>query len=280
MHIKQGTPEWLELRRSRIGASDAATCAGLNPYKTVQKLYEEKVNGVEPYITSAMQRGTDLEPCARASYEEITGNAMFPDVKFHPDYDWMMASLDGISMDESKAVEIKCPGEKNHLLAISGIIPVHYQCQMIHQMLVLGLKEIDFFSYHPDFDPVLMKYSFDEELADKILEAEKEFYECLRTRTPPKGKNEPLTELGADDEQLLRNLRESVKLLNTLKEKTDLLKKEAIERFQKPIKYDGISIEKVFQKGRVDYNSIPELSQVNLDAYRNEGAYSWRVRAN
>ena len=101
MHIKQGTPEWLELRRSRIGASDAATCAGLNPYNTVQKLYEEKVNGVEPYINSAMQRGTNLEPYARSAYEEMTGNAMFPDVKFHPEYDWMMASLDGLSMDES-----------------------------------------------------------------------------------------------------------------------------------------------------------------------------------
>ena len=142
----QGSGAWLEFRQSRVGASEASVCAGLNPYKTPQKLYEEKTGVRKVYSNAAMRRGTELEPVAMSAYEYMTGNAMFPDVLIHPEREWMFASLDGYSISRDHAVEIKCPGPKNHLKWLEcGEIDEMYQCQMVHQMMVCGLKEMDFF---------------------------------------------------------------------------------------------------------------------------------------
>jgi putative phage-type endonuclease len=107
-HRIQGSQAWLDYRLSRIGSSDAATIAGFNPWKTPMQLYNEKINNTKTFVNDAMKKGTKLEPVARAAYEELTGQAMFPDVVEHPNHEWMIASLDGISLDKKRVVEIKC----------------------------------------------------------------------------------------------------------------------------------------------------------------------------
>lgn len=95
----QGSKEWLDFRKDKIGGSDAATIAGLNLWKSPLMLYEEKVLGTEFGFSSqakaAMQRGHDLEDEARRAYQDMMGVFMFFDVVVHPRFPWLMASLDG-----------------------------------------------------------------------------------------------------------------------------------------------------------------------------------------
>ena len=43
----QGTPEWLEFRRTMVMASDSPVIMGVSPWKTPLQLYHEKVNGTQ-----------------------------------------------------------------------------------------------------------------------------------------------------------------------------------------------------------------------------------------
>jgi hypothetical protein len=58
----------------------------------------------EPQVNSAMLRGTQLKPSARAAYEARTGLVMQPLVLVRE----YSASLDGLTLGGERIVEIKC----------------------------------------------------------------------------------------------------------------------------------------------------------------------------
>lgn len=185
VHLKQGTEAWLRWRRSKIMASEASTIMEMNDWKTPLDLYQEKILEVEQDQTSYMARGKELEPFALEAFEEENGLSMFPVVVQHESIDWMAASLDGMSIDQSAIVEIKCPGKKDHSAALKGDVPKKYFAQIQHQMYVTGLD----FAYYYSFDGnkgVTLKVSRDEEFLKILLEKERAFWHCLAHRIPPK----------------------------------------------------------------------------------------------
>ena len=99
--------EWLEARQSGIGGSDAAAILGVNPFMTVQELYEDKTTEIrnDRELTGPMKRGIVLEPIAADYYVEETGRTIRKqDQKRHPDLDFMIGNVDreiieGINVD-------------------------------------------------------------------------------------------------------------------------------------------------------------------------------------
>jgi putative phage-type endonuclease len=182
--IQQNTPEWKQFRRSHIGASDAVVIMELSPWMSPLKLYEEKVFGFEQEENPYMRRGKNLESIALEAFENETGLSMFPMVFQHEKIDWMSASFDGITLDRKKILEIKCPGKKDHELALQGQIPKKYLPQLYHQMEV---AQVDF-TYYYSFDGekgVIIEVPRDESYIKKMIEKEMEFWKCLKTLTPP-----------------------------------------------------------------------------------------------
>jgi len=184
----QNTPEWKEWRKTKIGASDAAGVMGLSPWTSPHQLYEEKL-GLRPekYMSDAMIKGHNLEERARVCYEIETGLFIYPTVKIHPAWDFLIASLDGITLDGKTIVEIKCPGQKTISMAEKGEIPIHYQCQMQHQMFVTELDSCDYFVYEEVYDGIIQNtwritVARDEKFIAEMVTAELEFYECLITK--------------------------------------------------------------------------------------------------
>ncbi len=58
----QRSPEWLELRRQGLGASDMAAVMGVSPYKTPYQLWAEKTGATpEQKVGAAANRGVILE---------------------------------------------------------------------------------------------------------------------------------------------------------------------------------------------------------------------------
>jgi len=182
----QGSSEWKEFRRETIGASDAPIILGISPWKTPLELWEEKMgfrSGDEP--SWAMLRGIELEDTARQAFEEMTKIYVFPRVIHHSEYQWMIASLDGIDIEAKNIVEIKCPGKKDHAIAKEGKIPEKYYPQLQHQMEVCKLTEAYYFSYDGE-NGVLLTIKRDQAFIDKMLEKEKEFWNCMKNFIPPK----------------------------------------------------------------------------------------------
>ncbi len=131
-----------------------------------------------------MIRGNNLEDEARRKFEKITGLWVIPRRLFHKDYDWMMASLDGMDATEQVVVEIKCPGKRSHELARKGHIPEVYYPQLQHQMIVSKVHRMYYFSYSEDSHH-LITCEKDDEYCDKLIEKELKFWNCIQNMIPP-----------------------------------------------------------------------------------------------
>src|SRR5438105_377121 len=86
MKLVQGSAEWHEHRRKHRNASETPVVLGVSPWQTPYQLWQAKLGLVRPEVTSAMLRGTELEPAARAVYEARTALALQPLVLAHGPY--------------------------------------------------------------------------------------------------------------------------------------------------------------------------------------------------
>ena len=185
INLQQNTPEWHDYRIVKIGASDAATILGISPWSTPMQLWERKLAlSPEQKENSAMSRGKALEEEARTAFMEITQIAVIPTVVEHETFDWMIASLDGLSWCKKYVVEIKCPGREDHLSALAGIVPPKYLPQLQHQLAVTGLDMIYYYSYDGQ-NNACIEVQRDQAYIDKLIEEELKFYKCMVTCTPP-----------------------------------------------------------------------------------------------
>ena len=181
---QQRSPEWLEWRRDKVTASDAAVIMGANTFKSIGELFDEKLGIRMPEAENeAMARGNALEDEARSSFEEATGHVVFPQVCIHKDFPWMTASLDGLSLEKDVAVEIKCPGFKSANGTYNNkVVPDYYFPQIQHQMSVTGLKEIYYWSYYMEGGVnlcTLLIVKRDDEYIEQMIAKEKRFYDLL-----------------------------------------------------------------------------------------------------
>jgi putative phage-type endonuclease len=139
VNLVQGSPEWLEYRRSMRNASESAAVLGISPWVTPYQLWLLKTGRREQAVNAAMLNGTALEPEARSAYELETGHVMQPLVMQDGDYS---ASLDGITLQGDLIVEIKVPmrGASSSLWRAveAGQVPGHYSAQIQHQLMVSG----------------------------------------------------------------------------------------------------------------------------------------------
>tara|TARA_R110000803_G_scaffold208003_1_gene276336 strand:+ start:76 stop:720 length:645 start_codon:yes stop_codon:yes gene_type:complete len=160
---EQGTEEWFAARLGKITSSrvkdvmakgrSGAVSATRKNYLT--ELLCQRLTGKreEGYTSGAMQRGTDMEPLARAAYE-VMSNSMVTEAEFvtHPDYPFTGSSPDGYVRDcitgEGGLIEIKCPNTATHIACIqSGKHDSKYEWQMQHQMFCTGSGWCDFASF-------------------------------------------------------------------------------------------------------------------------------------
>lgn len=178
--VEQNTPEWQEWRDRGIGGSDAARAiAGLDTARRAQ-LMDEKLYGSTRPRTEAMKLGHQLEPEARRLYEAAIGVRVRPVLLQSTRYKWLLASLDGLALDGSRAVEIKC-GERIHRTTCScGRPPSEYKAQLQHYLAVTGLEEIDFWCYWPGCRTVHVVVERDEGYIESMLERERAFWKELK----------------------------------------------------------------------------------------------------
>jgi len=177
----QGSTEWLQWRKSKISATNAAVILDLNPFQSKLQLWQEKVLGWEKVLSDKelkrMQLGTDMEPVARALYIEQTGQEVFPVCAESSVYDFIAASFDGLTVNASSAVEIKC-GKSAFMSARKGEIPPYYYAQMQHQMYVAELEWIHYFTYY-EFSHILLTVNRNEQFIANMVEKEKEFWQSI-----------------------------------------------------------------------------------------------------
>lgn len=271
--------EFVASRKNYLGASDAPAVMGVSPWTTQYQLWEDKLGLAPPKEDNYhMKRGRELEPVARDAYMMETGHVVEPKMVIHPEIKYMMANFDGISEDHKIAVEIKCPGEKDHLLAKEGMVPEKYMPQLQHQLAVIGVNQLHYFSYR-DGDTALIEVGRDESYIKKLLVEERKFWKCVETLTPP-----PLSDRDYDQRndlawaQAAASWAEANAELERAKEKEKICRDTLVTLAgNKNTIGQGVRVQRVVRKGSIDYKSVPELKDVDLEKYRKETVESWRL---
>ena len=274
--MEQRSAEWHNLRKTKIGASDAPSIMGVG-FRTPLQVWEEKVLGREANRSSAMQFGIYNEGVVRDLYNQKTGYKFEPSVIISRRNPFMMASFDGAC--GADFIEIKCAGEEDHETAKSGKIPEKYFPQLQHQMEVADVNGMTYLSWHKG-DLVKVDVDIDSEYIQLLIAKEKEFWELIMSFTPPAMTAKDKICKDADPEFMARWLR--AKEINLkVKELEKILddEKKALINMADGRSVEGIlgKLTKYIEKGRINYEAIPELIGVNLDNFRKDPSERWKI---
>lgn len=185
----------MEIRRTGIGASEAAAAIGLSPYKTPIDLWIEKTS-TEPPNRDWYQPGkpayfgTLIEDVIADTYAAIH-NVSLRRTKtlVHPEYDFILATPDREIVGQQKLLECKASspwrqdwGEEN-----TDEIPTEYVVQCHQQMAVRGWIEngCDIAVFRSITDYREYHVPFDHEFWDIIVAKLKLFWDCVQNNERP-----------------------------------------------------------------------------------------------
>ena len=191
--------EWLQLRRTGIGGSDASVIMGINPWRSVFQLWEEKTGAV-PLGDSGNEFtywGNVMEPILRREFMKRTGlrvrqkHAMI----FHPELSYLFADLDGIVTEETgeKCVfEAKTASQYKEDVWEEGV-PQEYVLQVQHYLAVTGMRKAYIAALIGGNRFVYRVLYRDEGLISELLGKEAEFWRCVREGKAPAADASPAT---------------------------------------------------------------------------------------
>lgn len=182
VNLEQGTPEWLNARKGKLTASQAASLItptgklAAASKGLMRKLARECLldDPLEFQGNAATQWGHAHESIARDAFSEITGHAVdtvgMLQSALHP---CLACSPDGLLMIDGviHGLEIKCPSVDTHVdYLLDGELPAKYRPQVHFSMAITGIQTWYFMSYFPELKPLILPVAWDE-YTDKIKSA-------------------------------------------------------------------------------------------------------------
>ncbi|CAI8694725.1 YqaJ viral recombinase family protein [Burkholderia sp. IT-111MI5] len=187
--------DWLAVRRTGIGGSDAAAAIGLNPYMSALELWLDKTGRADGLprpdpndTTSPVFWGTLLEPIVAAVYTRQTGNKVrkVNAVLRHPTIPWMLANIDReiVGARDVQVLECKTAGEFGARLWREGV-PEYVQIQVQHQLAVTGKTEAHVAVLLCGQALEVHRIDRDDALIGRLVELEARFWRFVETDTPP-----------------------------------------------------------------------------------------------
>lgn len=283
----QGSDEWLELRRTKVTATDASAILGINPWKSAHDVYLDKMGQGKPFITNpAIERGRMMEDSIREHYEALVNEWFPPAVAIHPD-EWALASLDGINAHNTKILEIKTCGKKVFEEVGQGGPPSYYFSQVQFQMMCVPSAKSCAMVFWCDGEYQYIDVPRDEEYI-AMLESEcKAFYDlCIVGKEPP-----PLSEkdsidlsdnpnsaiLAAEINAIYPSYQKAKKEYEEVKKRLDKLKMQFIDTSDDGNCHcNNVYVTKSWRKGSVDTEKMIR-DGINVEKYRNSPTPSTRL---
>lgn len=265
--------EWLVLRKTGIGGSDAGAICGLNPCSSAIHVYQDKTSEeITEFDNESMRQGRDLEEYVARRFMEETGlkvrrsNMMYRS-KENP---FMLADVDRLVVGEDAGLECKTASAYNADKWKDGAIPDHYLIQCYHYMAVTGKRAWYIAVVILGREFKYQKITWDDNIITNLISIEKQFWKNhveKRIMPEPDGseicdeilnkyfhvaRKESAVELQGFDEKLKR--REEVLML-----------KDKLEKEQKQIEQE---IKLFMQDSELAYSDSYRVSWSNVDTSR------------
>lgn len=191
--------EWLAVRRTGLGGSDAAAVMGVSRRKSAYTLWTEKTGLVPPDTTdnAVLKFGRKFEAPIAEEYAEITGRKLIDlgahAIQRHPERSWQICTHDRLIEpidDRGRGVlSIKFIGPiaardwEQTWIEEQG--PLDYKIQAQHEMLVAGLKWGSFGVYIWAEGVKWCDFELNDNFAEALLEEEADFWRRVVTGDAP-----------------------------------------------------------------------------------------------
>lgn len=178
---EQGTDEWRMMKAGVASPSnfDRLITGSMKPSSQCDdyfyELMGEWIVGMCKELPPNLywvNRGTEMEPKARATFEIIHGPVKQIGFAYKDDRKLIGCSPDGF-YGKKQGLEIKCPEPIGHMASyLRGVCPKKYLPQVQGSMWITGLKEWWFMSFHPNLPPLITLVEADpawQSAIDKIV---------------------------------------------------------------------------------------------------------------
>ena len=189
LDLEQGSDEWFA---ARLGIPTASRFKDIvtptkgeksKSYKSYmyELIAERLTKGREDFFKSEwMERGNEVEPLARASYEFIHEVEVKQVGMILNDERTIGISPDGL-IDDNGGLEIKCPKPSTVVkYMLDGGLPLEYKPQVMGSLMVSEREYWDFLAFHPSMDFFELRVYRDEEYIKKMDQHIKDFVDELQ----------------------------------------------------------------------------------------------------
>ncbi|EAW7552173.1 hypothetical protein FGY55_07745 [Campylobacter coli] len=222
--LEQGSVEWLNFRKGKIGASMIASCVGIKGAFSSKEEARDIILGLkEVYQNEAMRRGNEYEPLIRARVEFLHSVSITPVVLQSLENEMFIASLDGI--DENGVIyEFKYSQDEYDFIKKNKKPSDKYYAQVQFQLYISGKEKCIFVAMNKEEEIVECEVLRDEAYQEWLVKSVKQF--ILDYIINQKSDYKDL-----DDNHAKELTIEIIRLENTIKpikEKLESLKKELI----------------------------------------------------
>lgn len=284
--LEQGSQEWLDLRKGLIGASEVPMIMGTSPYSSISQLMDEKLGFRAPFSGNwATRYGSNKEEEIRIHAEQINNDLLFPEVHVSDTHAWLLASLDGISIDGTTIYELKACNSKVFAAAKGGRPVDHHYDQIQAQLIVCEFAtKCVYVACHRDQFHVIDVYP-DPERQKQIIDRTLEFYERMQRHERYKEEEVDDGYITIDDEEAIY-VAERMETALELKKSADTLIKDC-----RPVLLnltdDGncyignLSLTRSECKGSIDWEALAADQGIDADTiekYRKPGTVRWTIK--
>lgn len=179
-------PDWLKLRQSGLGGSDAAAALGLSPWTSPVALWYSKVDPIKDDVDNEwFEWGRRLEvPISVAFAEKNDLNVVYRPMmlrsRLHP---FMLANIDGF-VEGNAILEIKNVGQHNAHEWADGP-PLHYRMQGQHYLAVTGRQRVYFAALLGGQKMITYEVDRDDELIESMIAGEEKFWTLVQLNRMP-----------------------------------------------------------------------------------------------
>ena len=171
--------EWLGLRKSGIGGSDAGAVCGVNPYRSALAVYQDKISeDLSDDDNEAMRQGRDLEEYVAKRFSEATGlKVKRSGFMYRSDeHSFMIADIDRLIIGEKAGLECKTASAYSSDKWRDGAIPESYEIQCRHYMAVMGFTHMYIACLILGKDFIIRRIDRDPEMEKAIISIEESFW--------------------------------------------------------------------------------------------------------
>lgn len=247
---RENRKDWLALRKSYIGGSDAPSVVGANPYQSAYALWCEK-RGITPEFegNERTRVGAFLEDYVAQRFEEETGKKVRRSnySYVNDDFPWALADIDRFVVGEDSILECKTTSELNMKHFKDGDYPDRFFWQVQHYMAILNKQKAYLAVLIGNSDFRLFTIERNDAEIEAMMALEKAFYECMTSGNPPpldgsestrealnaqvdnSAEDEPEPADLSDKKQMLDTLEEIEQAISQLEEQRDSIKNQLIQ---------------------------------------------------